>query len=218
MALSKVDTTTPNGKYIGDPAKTAFEKINANFDELDGSRNSARSIATGGTGATSARDARTNLGLATSSIDAVPLANGGTGSTTAAGARTNLGIKSAALAELVGTVSASGTAIFEFISNLNGEAVRFADGTQFCSFESSSVSSTTSQYGNVYVSGVANFNFPAEFIDVAKVNYTSRSNGGGAGCWTISGQSNAKSASAYALAVNNTGQCYLGYLAKGRWK
>lgn len=34
MARQIIDTTTNNGTYIGDPAKTAFEKTNANFLEL----------------------------------------------------------------------------------------------------------------------------------------------------------------------------------------
>lgn len=34
MAKQLVDTTTNNGTHVGDPAKTAFEKVNANFNEL----------------------------------------------------------------------------------------------------------------------------------------------------------------------------------------
>ena len=34
MARQVIDTTTNNGTYIGDPAKTAFEKANSNFSEL----------------------------------------------------------------------------------------------------------------------------------------------------------------------------------------
>lgn len=36
MARQIIDTTTNNGSYIGDPAKTAFEKTNANFGEIYG--------------------------------------------------------------------------------------------------------------------------------------------------------------------------------------
>ncbi len=36
MARQVIDTTTNNGSYIGDPAKTAFEKTNANFAEIYG--------------------------------------------------------------------------------------------------------------------------------------------------------------------------------------
>lgn len=34
MAQKVIDTTTNNGSYIGDPAKTAFGKINDNFTEI----------------------------------------------------------------------------------------------------------------------------------------------------------------------------------------
>lgn len=34
MARQIIDTTTNNGSYIGDPAKTAFDKANQNFQEL----------------------------------------------------------------------------------------------------------------------------------------------------------------------------------------
>ena len=53
---------------------------------------SALGISSGGTGATTAADARTNLGLGSAATEStVPVAKGGTGATTAAGARTNLG-------------------------------------------------------------------------------------------------------------------------------
>lgn len=65
---------------------------------------------------------------------ALSIAQGGTGATTAAGARSALGLKSAAVADILGTVSqASGVptgAIIERGTNANGEYVRFADGTQ----------------------------------------------------------------------------------------
>ena len=57
--------------------------------------NGALAVKDGGTGATSAEDARKNLGLdnvATKSGGAVPVNQGGTGSTSAQGARTNLGL------------------------------------------------------------------------------------------------------------------------------
>lgn len=50
-------------------------------------------VVNGGTGATNAADARTNLGLGTvATLNTVPIANGGTGATNAIDARTNLGI------------------------------------------------------------------------------------------------------------------------------
>lgn len=50
-------------------------------------------VAQGGTGATNAASARTNLGLGSiSTLNNVPIANGGTGATDAANARSNLGL------------------------------------------------------------------------------------------------------------------------------
>ncbi|EOI1327355.1 TPA: hypothetical protein ACIJOS_001842 [Citrobacter koseri] len=67
---------------------------------------------------------------------AVPVNQGGTGATTAEDARTNLGLRSAALADILGTVSQSGGvttgAIIEKGSNSNGEYTKFADGTMIC--------------------------------------------------------------------------------------
>lgn len=56
----------------------------------------------GGTGATTAAAARTNLGLGSSAVEnTVPLTKGGTGATDAAGARTNLGLGSVAIENIV---------------------------------------------------------------------------------------------------------------------
>ena len=68
------------------------------------------SVANGGTGATTAEDARTNLGLgvvATNNV--VPIARGGTGATTAEDARKNLGLGSVATNNVV-PIARGGTA------------------------------------------------------------------------------------------------------------
>lgn len=68
---------------------------------------------------------------------ALSMAQGGTGANSQAAARTNLGLKSAAVADLVGTVSQSGGtptgAIIESGSNSNGQYTKYADGTMICS-------------------------------------------------------------------------------------
>lgn len=66
-------------------------------------------IAKGGTGATTAAAARTNLGLGVAAVeDIVPVAKGGTGSVSASGARTALGLGSVATDNTV-PVSRGGT-------------------------------------------------------------------------------------------------------------
>lgn len=87
----------------------------------------------------------------------VPVNMGGTGATTAAAARTALGLKSAALADIVGTVAQAGGAIFQRGTSANGSYVLLADGTALC---------WSSQ---LQVAGIANANvgitwqFPATF-------------------------------------------------------
>lgn len=90
---------------------------------------------------------RQNIGAATSGANsdiisltglttALSIAQGGTGATTAAGARAALGLKSAAAADILGTVSQVGGvpsgAIIENGSNANGRYTKFADGTMIC--------------------------------------------------------------------------------------
>lgn len=71
-------------------------------------------VANGGTGATSARQARTNLGLATDDLDAIPLAKGGTGAVDAAGARANVGLGPTAAPTFAGIELLSGTPFLDF--------------------------------------------------------------------------------------------------------
>ena len=69
----------------------------------------AVTVAQGGTGATSASGARTNLGLGSvATMSKIPIANGGTNATTAADARSNLGLGDLATLSSV-TVDKGGT-------------------------------------------------------------------------------------------------------------
>lgn len=99
---------------------------------------------------------------------ALSVAQGGTGATTAATARTNLGLGTAAVAALVGTVSqAAGVptgAVMQYGSNANGTFIRFADGTQICSFKMlAPLSVTTGPVNSLYFSSLS-WTFPAQFF------------------------------------------------------
>lgn len=83
----------------------------------------------GGTGATTAANARTNLGLgsvATESI--VPISKGGTGATTAANALTNLG--AAAATDLAGKVAKAGDTMTGTLTSTPGSGVSYIAGAR----------------------------------------------------------------------------------------
>ena len=114
---SNLNLTKPE---VGASSDTWGTKVNANFDALDQlfDAGPALKVAKGGTGATTASGARTNLGLGSiatqnansvaitggtvSGISDLAVADGGTGASTAADARTNLGLGALAVLSTVG--------------------------------------------------------------------------------------------------------------------
>ncbi|QXI49173.1 hypothetical protein HU763_006920 [Pseudomonas anuradhapurensis] len=105
---------------------------------------------------------------AVSTENVLPVAKGGTGGTTATLARSGLGLKSAAVADIAGTVSQSGGtptgAIIERGSNANGEYIKLADGTMHCWMTISVTDQAidTAYAGGVY-QGTRTWSFPAAF-------------------------------------------------------
>ena len=96
----------------------------------------------------------------------ITVANGGTGGNTAATARAGLGLKAAAVADVLGTVSQSGGvptgAIFEKGSNANGEYVKFADGSMYCT-AIGQVEQFAAQ-GSLFISNQTSTLLPVSFI------------------------------------------------------
>lgn len=101
-------------------------------DQVEGLGASAQdnvvSVAHGGTGATTASSARSNLGLGSVATEStVPVSKGGTGSTTVAGARNNLGLGNTSGAVPVANGGTGATTASAALTNL--QAMGTAGGT-----------------------------------------------------------------------------------------
>lgn len=140
-------------------------------------------------------------------------------------ALSNLGLRTAAKADVVGTVSQSGGvptgAIIERGSNSNGEYTKFADGTLICWFTRSVESITSNPSGgttNLYFSTESVFTFPATFVGTRPVVAPSASlSTGGTSSWpSVRGSSLTGTSLALISNVQNAA-AYLGYTAVGRW-
>ena len=147
------------------------------------------------------------------------------GKNTIADILTYLGLRTAAKADVVGTVSQSGGvptgAIIERGSNSNGEYTKFADGTLICWFTRSVESITSNPSGgttNLYFSTESVFTFPATFVGTrpAVVPSAPLSTGGTSSWPSIRGSSLTGTSLALISNVQNAA-AYLGYTAVGRW-
>lgn len=147
------------------------------------------------------------------------------GKATVADVLTYLGLRTAAKADVVGTVSQSGGvptgAIIERGSNSNGEYTKFADGTLICWFTRSVESITSNPSGgttNLYFSTESVFTFPATFVGTKPaVAPSAPLSSGGTSSWpSVRGSSLTGTSLALISNVQNAA-AYLGYTAVGRW-
>lgn len=136
-------------------------------------------------------------------------------------ARSALGLKSAALADIVGTVSQSGGAptgaIFETGLNAKGEYVRFANGTQICRFGWSGSIAIATPYLGAYVSEWVTWAFPAAFVSRPNVSVTPRDDSALFGLIATSGDGSAENIRLAAIASQGLYARSANFIAVGRW-
>ena len=119
--------------------------------------------------------------------------------------------------------------VLEKVTNSNGTAYKFADGTMICAMTHTVNTTITYPWSNMYISsGIHNLpNYPVEFIETPVVNIT-LTNITGDGAWFMSGSSaesyrpNKKHAGNYYLCrgdVLNTAKDFIfNIIAVGKWK
>ncbi|QZP24122.1 hypothetical protein [Pseudomonas mosselii] len=167
-----------------------------------------------------ARGANGDITSITGLTTALSIAQGGTGAKTAAAARTALGLKTAAVADIVGTVSQAGGvptgAIIERGSNANGEYTRYADGTQECWFMASDTTAINAALGSGFRSGGFIWTFPIAFSALPRCVATPfLTSCTGAAINASSAASCAYVYTAPAVQASSSMSVYL--FAKGRW-
>lgn len=128
-------------------------------------------VADGGTGASNAANARTNLGLVIGTdvqaqdaqLAAVAALTGVNGSFIRW-----TGAATAVMQAIIGTVSQSGGvptgAIIEVGSNANGEYTKFADGTMICWSSELAFANVSTASGSIFISPTVTWTFPATFV------------------------------------------------------
>lgn len=128
--------------------------------------------------------------------------------------------------QYVGSVGQSGGsptgAIIERGSNGNGEYIRYADGTQICWSNNTSLGqytvTTSAPVQGLYYSGAFTFTYPASFVTIPTVTH-SATNQYGYFIWTAvdASPTTTQSPAIYLVAPSNTAKGNMMYMAVGRW-
>lgn len=196
MAIQTVNTGTTPNDGTGDPARTAFTKLNSNFTTAENA--ASRLVAT---------SAQALAGTA----DVLPDA---------------AGVHAAIRGLSVGTVSQSGGvptgAIIESGSNANGEYVKYADGTMICAKSYSFTSGGGESIGgSLFRTGHGSpLSFPVVFSGLPKLSFALRNEGSVFTHWI--GDFNPASNSSYRVELIGTSattppDLTISMLAFGRW-
>jgi hypothetical protein len=194
-------------------AIVATDTILSAFGKLQASLNSK-----------AAKGANSDITALVNLSTAITVAQGGTGGSTAAAARIGLGLKTAATADIAGTVSQSGGvptgAIIERGSNANGEWTMFADGTMICTgIKDLGVQSFVAIGGVFYQGAFSGLPFPRTFVGTVRTSIGVVSAGGV--CWASQGSSFSSTSATANFFVLSPGSAAnsLGatYMAIGRW-
>lgn len=109
-------------------------------------------------------------------------------------------------------------AIIEVVTNANGTAVKFADGTMIARFVEASQRTITQAQGSLYLTATApSFTFPVAFAAAPDVvPFTTAS--ANAPTWAgNSGPNTTTTGPIYGFSATNTATARLGYVAIGRW-
>lgn len=105
----------------------------------------------------------------------------------------------------------------EYVTNGNGKAVKFEDGTMICWFGSGSAGTSNQATGTLFVSQQYTYTFPVPFVDFPAVSW-STSNGSSDIAWATHEGSNSTLTIGRLVSTKTGVTGYPQYIAIGRWK
>jgi hypothetical protein len=98
-----------------------------------------------------------------------------------------------------------------------GDYQRFADGVQTCEFLASASVTTSTAFGNIFISALQTLPFPIAFISTPNVSPAVEWAGSGSVTWGVGQDHTSTQAKLYAVGAANNGTGFPGYTAKGHW-